>query len=234
MISLSDATLIELKSQMGEELGTAFHFTWGQFTYFSRIFDQYVSLFSTAERRQLFDQSGAYFGHLVSETFFETMVLGLSRMLDPAEQGKGGSHKNMTLNHLYELCDATLKAKLDNSFKKLKTLSKSIEIVRNKVLAHTERGFATGNTKIVFPHVGELKSIFDEVFMIIKIIYSHFGTTVGNSATYANLDAFVVLRYLYWGQQRVQQMSQVPDSESVHFDIPDWLIPSEEEENRWS
>ncbi len=161
-----------------------------------KLFDKYFStlctdltiykqLFSIEESIEVLNSfSSIIFGRIQS-TYIERICLKIACLLDPAESGRNGINKNLTLKRFASQCNS---AELNTLIKNLDALynSTGIKTWRNKVLAHSDLKTAMGEFDF------DLKFTLEDLENIIQCIQEIVDLIVGPNVT---TDTEVVLPY---------------------------------------
>jgi len=103
----------------------------------------YKQLFSTEESITVLNSFNSLIFGRIQATYIERICLKIACLLDPAESGKGGVNKNLTLKRFVTQCNSS---ELNTLIGNLDTLydSTGIKTWRNKVLAHSDLKTAMG------------------------------------------------------------------------------------------
>lgn len=128
-------------TKMGEELGEIYSALWQDVTVLHFDWHEYVELFGTKLARiDMMNAAAPHFFRLVQDRLWETTLLHLARLTDPAASpGKGGGRTNLTINALPNLIDnAALKDRTTKRVDKAVKLAEFARDWRNRHIAHRD------------------------------------------------------------------------------------------------
>ena len=130
---------------MGPELGAIYNVLYNDVAWLHAKWEQYRHLFAKSERRiELLNETAAYFFRIIQDTVFEDIVLGLARLTDPIQTGRGQKQQeNLTLQRLPPLVsDAQLRLDLTGLVSAALDACATPRAWRNKRLAHRDLAVA--------------------------------------------------------------------------------------------
>jgi hypothetical protein len=129
---------------LGPELGAVYNVLSNDVTWLHAKWEQYRHLFAKSEQRiELLNETAGYFFRIIQDTIFEDIVLGLARLTDPIQTGKGQKQQNLTLRRLPSLVsDAQLRLELNALVKVALDVCATPLVWRNKRLAHRDLSVA--------------------------------------------------------------------------------------------
>lgn len=127
-------------SAMGQELGANFYELYRELVGLHVLWQQYRQLFGdTTDTVQLLNRTAGLFFKIVQDELWDSVLLGISRMTDPAVTGK---NKNLTLQSLPPLItDPSLKAETQDLCAKAVTTAEFAREHRNKRIAHQDHNY---------------------------------------------------------------------------------------------
>ncbi len=125
---------------MGQELGANFYELYRELVGLHVLWQQYRQLFGdTTDTVQLLNRTAGLFFKIVQDELWDSVLLGVSRMTDPAVTGK---NKNLTLQSLPSLItDSSLKAKIQDLCLKAVSAAEFAREHRNKRIAHQDHNY---------------------------------------------------------------------------------------------
>lgn len=130
---------------MGPELGTVYNVLCNDVSWLHAKWEQYRHLFAKSERRiELLNETAGYLFRIIQDTVFEDVVLGLARLTDPIQTGRGQKQQgNLTLQRLPSLvADAQLRPELTVLVEAALDACTTPRTWRNKRLAHRDLAVA--------------------------------------------------------------------------------------------
>jgi len=130
---------------MGPELGVVYNVLCNDVSWLHAKWEQYRHLFAKSERRiDLLNETAGYFFRIIQDTVFEDVVLGLARLTDPIQTGRGRKQQeNLTLRCLPSLIsDAQLRLELTVLVEEALNACTIPQAWRNKRLAHRDLAVA--------------------------------------------------------------------------------------------
>lgn len=105
------------------------------------------------ERRKLLVSTGGYFFLEVHRVFVDDVILRLSRLTDPAQQGRG-RQKNLSLYALLDdISDPSLKSKIQNLIEEAKKKIAPLREHRHKRIAHFDLNVAFNDPSFSLPSI---------------------------------------------------------------------------------
>ncbi|UWU80726.1 hypothetical protein N2603_20345 [Bradyrhizobium huanghuaihaiense] len=128
-------------AKMGDELGEIYSALWQDVAVLHFDWHEYVELFGTKPARiDLMNAAASHFFRLVQDRLWETTLLHLARLTDPAESmGKGSGRTNLTIRALSGLIDdAPLKDRLAKLADEAVKLTEFARDWRNRHIAHRD------------------------------------------------------------------------------------------------
>jgi hypothetical protein len=188
-------------ASMGSAIGPVFsqlsddliwlHVRWGLFT----------QLFSdSSERVSMLNEAAGGFFYVIQEVLWQDVLLGISRLTDPAGRRR---QENLSLYRLMELVeDERLKAELSSLNEELKGACAFARAWRNKRIAHRDRATASGEAGPLPPATKEAtEAALRACDQIMNHVERHYLDCETGYA-YADIgpqDASALVEYLRWG-----------------------------------
>jgi hypothetical protein len=130
---------------MGSDLGAVYNVLTNDVTWLHAKWEQYRALFAKSERRiDLLNETAGYLFRLIQDTLFEDVVLGLARLTDPIQTGRGAKQQeNLTLQRLPTLVpDPALSSEVTALATAALAACAAPRSWRNKRLAHRDLAVA--------------------------------------------------------------------------------------------
>jgi nitrogen-specific signal transduction histidine kinase len=108
------------------------------------VWQQYRELYADGSTIEVLNRTAGLFFKIVQDELWDSMLLGICRMLDPAEQGRGKKLRtNLTLYSLPILInDALLKENVTQALVDAAQLAAFAKDHRDKRIAHQDHGYA--------------------------------------------------------------------------------------------
>jgi hypothetical protein len=138
----------QYEATMGPELGALFAELWQENGRLHGLWDEFVVLFGTSERRiDLLNEAAGTLFRKVQDTFFEAVLLGIARITDPpASMNKS----NLSIRRLAEaITDPLLRAAVAGKVQQAQQASEFCRGWRNRRIAHNDLELATAATGAV-------------------------------------------------------------------------------------
>jgi len=130
---------------MGPDLGAVYNVLYNDVSWLHAKWEQYRHLFAKSERRvELLNEAAGYLFRLIQDTLFEDVVLGLARLTDPIQTGRGAKQQdNLTLQRLPSLvADPALTREASALVQAALAACSAPRSWRNKRLAHRDLAVA--------------------------------------------------------------------------------------------
>ena len=130
---------------MGQELGPAFALLSRQLVELHFVWQQYRQLYAdTPDTVDLLNRTAGLFFRIVQGQLWDSVLLGICRITDPAKQGK---NKNLTVWSLHDLItDAGLQVEVHKCCQAAYDASELARSHRNKRIAHQDHDYRMNPT----------------------------------------------------------------------------------------
>ncbi len=227
--------LSHFKLTMGEELGEAFHFCRQHMFDLTITWDQSETLFGNQERTDILNKTGGSLAYNIRRHFHGIVVLGIMRLMDPPKTRK---KKNLVLKLLPLLCDDNCRNLATPILQKLDGYSTVLTDARNKVLAHNDYDYHTGDARNLSQGSrAQITEIFRTILEFLNVFEYHYCKS--NTAIFpmGNHDAALHLHYIDQGLRiaaLVEAEVKAGKSDWLEFRTPvTWLQLSEKESQRY-
>lgn len=130
---------------MGPQLGAVYNVLYNDVSWLHAKWEQYRHLFAKSERRiELLNETAGYLFRIIQDTVFEDVVLGLARLTDRIQTGRGQKRQeNLTLRRLPSLVsDPQFQLELTALVEAALDACTTPQAWRNKRLAHRDLAVA--------------------------------------------------------------------------------------------
>jgi len=217
--------------EMGAELGAIYHVISNEVAGLHAKWEQYCRLFATSERRvKLLNETAGYFFRLIQDTFFEDVVLGLARLTDSIQIGRGKkAQENLTLQRLPSLIpDPRLRQDLEGLVEAALDACDAPRAWRNKRLAHRDLPVALATTGDPLPGISraDINVALGAFRTLLNQLEENYGAPVYYEHVLTNAgDADSLLYFLNRGRKGEQAMRARLRAGTP---LPEDLIPEEE------
>lgn len=213
---------------MGKELGHLHYYLVGEWCDLHLIWKQFVNLFcSGPERVALLNRCGANFFYTVDRLFFESAVLSVCRLTDPANTFKKA---NLTVNSYTELLsDERSKAEIVSLLKVLSENTKFARDWRNRHIGHNDLALKLGEAKpLEAATIESMAASIDAILAVINFVQmKFFENTIHNGVIGSLNDEMVTLNRLFYGDEVHQQrLENLRNNIDIPNDEPEWLSNS--------
>lgn len=163
---------------MGTELGTHFFVLYRKLVELHIIWQQYRQLFGTdAETIQLVNRTAGLFFKIVQDVLWDSVLLGVSRMTDPAATGK---NKNLTVFCLLPLIeDDVLRTEVEELCEEALIHAKFAREHRNKRIAHQDHNYHMDRSSHQLSGVSRalVENMLSSLRKVLNRIDHHFRNT---------------------------------------------------------
>lgn len=162
---------------MGEALEEVYSELQAEVLDLHRRLDLFVDLFDNAGRVELLNRSAAYVFGVVQDLLWDDIVLRISRLTDPAEAGRGGQHRRLSVQRLPELLsDSALRAEVEKRVAIAVLASDPLREHRNATIAHLDLDTSLGQRVTPLPPItrGELSKALARVTDVLQAIQLHY------------------------------------------------------------
>lgn len=151
----------------GPNLGAKYHVLLNHVIHIHMKWAQISELVKTPERRSLLKSAGGYFFIEVHKVFTDDVILCLSRLTDPAQQGR---QENLSLYALLDdISDPSLKSKIEDLINEAKDKIAPLKEHRHKRIAHFDLDVALKNPGFNLPRIGN-QSIDEALSAVGKVL----------------------------------------------------------------
>lgn len=139
----SEEILAHYLLTMGNPLGTAFWHLNQQILELHLVWEQYTQLFGEGEETvNLLNRTAGLFFKIVQDELWDSVLLGVSKLTDPAQTGK---NKNLSIRSLPELiADSTLRGRVLDLCDEALMKAEHARDHRNKRIAHQDQQYFYG------------------------------------------------------------------------------------------
>ena len=172
---------------MGEDLGRIYTRLWNECVWLYRRWDDYVVLFGTSqERLDKLNEAAAAFFYQLQGTLFESVLLHMCRLTDPARsRGK----KNLTLELLPDLVDPAIRKDVNSLIASARQKCEFARGWRNLRISHSDLALALNRNAKPLPAASR-KSVREGLDAIAAVlnglgvitVMRIFGTTCSSRA----------------------------------------------------
>jgi hypothetical protein len=165
-------------SSMGEELGSAFFHLDQKLVELHIVWQQFRQLYGTNEETvQLLNRTAGLFFKVVQDELWDSVLLGISRMTDPADTRWG---KNLTIQSLPPLiAEPGLKAEEQNLCDTAVGVAIFARNHRNKRIAHQDHNYLVNRTSNPIDGVSRerVEIMLEALRKVMNRLDSHFRDT---------------------------------------------------------
>lgn len=126
--------------KMGKPLGEIYSALWQEVALIHVRWNEYTALFGTNPKRiDVLNEAAPYFFRMLQDELWDTTLLNLARLTDPARSPGKDVRKNLSLNSMVDLInDDTLKIEIDALLVKASELTSFARDWRNRRIAHRD------------------------------------------------------------------------------------------------
>jgi len=132
------------KAVLGDTYGAAYHHACQHLWNVVAFWDRYESLFGTADRVALLNETSGGYWHATQNMLFEYVLLGLTRLTDPPVTG---GRSNLSVAQLLQLDPSRYKAQLVKLVVRAERLTIFARTWRNRRLSHNDLAEIVGTSK---------------------------------------------------------------------------------------
>jgi len=163
--SSMDESRARYTSAMGEELGSNFFELQRKLVELHMIWQQYRQLFGTDEETiHLLNRMAGLFFKIVQDELWDSVLLGISRMTDPATTGR---NKNLTIRSLIPLIeDVSLRAEMEILCDEAVLAAEFAREHRNKRIAHQDHDYVRNQSSS--PLSGISRSLVEDMLFKLR------------------------------------------------------------------
>ena len=223
------------KKLMGEDLGPVFRHCRQRLLSLTIVWDQFETLFGNQERVDLMNEAGGSLAFNIYWQFLEGVTLGITRLLDPAQQKK---FRNLSLYRLVDLCPQDISEAVRVQLEAINSSSQNFRLLRDKVIAHSDIDHVTGvKQPLAYPSRHHITMLLAKILEFLNTVDKHYGVPSGSLSPMGNRDAFVHLRYLHRGAiAKKEMLGGSPDdflNNLKKYEKADFLKETDEERDRY-
>jgi len=164
---------------MGQDLQDAVKILGAQLVELHVVWQQYRDLYADAGTIEVLNRTAGLFFKIVQDELWDSMLLGICRMLDPAEQGRGkGLRTNLTLYSLPPLIDdAALKEAVTTACEDAKNLAEFAKNHRDKRIAHQDHGYATNRQSVELGGISrrDVENTLEALRKVLRLVEAHYN-----------------------------------------------------------
>ena len=163
----SEELLVHYIETMGEPLGRAFWHLNQRVLDLHLVWEQYTQLFGDSEETvHLLNQTAGLFFMVVQDGLWDSVLIGISRLTDPAQTG---GNKNLSIRSLpYVIEDALLKSRVSELCEHALTKAKHARDHRNKRIAHQDQQYFFDRAAL--PLGGVSRALVNEMLQAITAV----------------------------------------------------------------
>ena len=218
---------------MGPELGAVYNVLYNEVSWLHAKWEQYRHLFAKSERRiELLNETAGYLFRIIQDTVFENVVLGLARLTDRIQTGRGKKQQeNLTLQRLPSLVsDAQLRLELPALVKAALDACATMKTWRNKRFAHYDLAIALATAGDPLPGISrvDVEAALTAFRALLNKLEGHYwDSEVHYQMVLTNLgDATSLVHYLSKGlkaervwRERLQAGTPLPEDLSPEEEV---------------
>ena len=215
----------ERLSVLGAELGDTYHALQNEFAWILLKWEQYTALFGqSAQRVQILNEAAPLFFVIVQETFWDDILLHLSRLTDPP---KSAGRTNLSIRRLPELIeDAPFKTEVEKLVQTAVESSRFARDWRNRRLAHCDLQLSLEHSANSLSPASRasVNDSLEALRILLKCIHSHyFDRDIDLDFTREPGDANALVRVLADGVEATRARRKRLDDGNLSPN--DWLGP---------
>jgi len=173
----ADRVHTERVAAMGEALEGVFSELQAEVLDLHKRRDIFIELFDKDTRVELLNRSASYVFGVVQDLLWDDIVLRISRLTDPAEAGRSGQYRRLSVQRLpLLLSDNVLRAEVEQLVAIAVSASNPLREHRNATIAHLDLDTSLGRRVTPLPPVtrGELSKALARVTDILQAIQMHY------------------------------------------------------------
>lgn len=205
----SDEVRRVMVETMGDELGENVFWLSNSFTNLNVEFRIYRELFaSQKERVDAFNKASGLVAYYVAKSLLETVLLGLSRITDPAESGRGRyAKKNLSLATITTLLPIEFQDEYSTLVDAAKDATRFARDWRNLLIAHADLFVVTREETLNGVTVEEIENALEKIEASINYVNGKLrDTTTFYSDVITGLNnEHSFLRTLYLGNKQWEE-----------------------------
>jgi hypothetical protein len=213
---------------MGPDLGAVYNELYSDVLWLHAKWEQYCCLFKSKRRVELLNETAGYLFRLIQDTLFENVVLGLAKLTDPIETGRGVKQQNLTVLRLPPLIiDGALKCEMSALVQSALTACSAARSWRHKRLAHRDLAVALATTGDPLPSISfsDVEAALTAFSTLLNRLEHHFWNSEVRYVLRSFGDADCLVRYL---QKGVKAERAQRERLRTGNPAPEDLMPEEE------
>jgi hypothetical protein len=162
---------------MGRELGEAFYEIWQETARLHSKWTEYKDLYDHNEEQiDLLNNTASSFFRIVQDMFWESVMLQLCRLTDPA---KSAGKRNLSIQSLSTLVDNSIKTELDCVIQSAVESTSFCRDWRNRRIAHRDLDLSTGKECVPLETVNTKKvdAAITEIVLTVNYVHKYYEDT---------------------------------------------------------
>lgn len=207
--------------KMGEKLGTIYSELWQEVAVLHVYWAEYVELFGTKPSRvELLNKAAGAFTHMLQEELWETRLLHLSRLTDPAANG---NKTNLTIQALPALIDdEPTKANITVLIATAVDATAFARDWRNRRIAHRDLKIALDEpgTPLADGSRADVKKAIEAISAVLNAVARHYMNSETRFDLAARRNGAVSLLYVLYDGLKTRE-ARLERFRSGKFDIND-------------
>ncbi|MCA0872251.1 hypothetical protein LCL97_15555 [Seohaeicola saemankumensis] len=166
----------ELIAQLGDGFGGDLYDLEQEYINLRIVWRFYRSFFATnSERVELLNKASGLYFYMIEQLKFEAVLLGICRLTDPVETGRGAGIKlNLTVRRLEQYLDGGF---VDEWSEMITQLDANINFARdwrNRKIAHSSYDLQKGQVKLEGASREKVEAAFDAIEEIFRFVRRQF------------------------------------------------------------
>lgn len=164
---------------MGQDLQDAVKILGAQLVELHVVWQQYRDLYADAGTIEVLNRTAGLFFKIIQDELWDSILLGMCRLLDPAEQGREPFRRyNLTLNSLGPLItDVALRAEVEEACKQAVSFARFAKNHRDKRIAHQDHGYATSRQSVELGGISrqDVENTLEALRKVLRLVESHYN-----------------------------------------------------------
>jgi AbiU2 len=210
--------------KLGEDFGRDYYYAFSEYCDVWLTWKQYCGLFQhSPERVQLLNKAGSAFFARVQRNFFEFVILGICRITDPAESGKGPKKQNLTIRRFDQFLEVPEhREKFSNLIEIATAETAFARDWRNRHISHCDYQVLTGDSILKEATGVKIKCALRAIFNVFLFVDNEIIRGNLDDDVIDDLDnELVLLKRIYLGVQAFEE--SLRDGRGVCSTFPEWL-----------